>query len=159
MSFQQSQRDPQPQVGNGGMIAALALFGVGFGLAGAALVGMGASAAVAGRGWVWPPHGGFYHCIGALLHGRPAAGLPPAMAIRLPSVTVVYIGVACAELLLLVAAITGLVVYATCRRPSDARGGMATRGEAARALGVGQLRSVQGQIRPDLVPPRGRASR
>jgi hypothetical protein len=64
---------------------------------------------------------------------------------------VVYAVVAVAELLLILAA--GILVarrLASYLRPGDARAGMASRAEAAAALGVGQLRRARAIIRPDL---------
>ena len=76
-------------------------------------------------------------------------------AARLPGRDAVYGCVAAAELLalgLLLGAVLGWLRY---RRPGDARGGMATRREAAQVLGVRRLRDAGPVIRPDRYGPRG----
>jgi hypothetical protein len=144
------RRDPQ-SVGRPGE---LALLGLGCGLvliAGAVLVGLGAASFLFGGGWVWPSGGRtLNHTLGGMLTGHPGRGLPPHLAARVPSPGVVYAVVAVAELLLLA---TGFLVgrrLASYLRPGDARAGMASRAEAAAALGVGQLRRARAIIRPDL---------
>ena len=138
----------------GGEVALVALAGVLMLLGTAALAGLGAAAALAGGGWVWP-HGS--DTIGAvlagLLSGHPGRGLPPELAARVPGPAAVYIGVAVAELVMLTVAAVAGVLFWRYHRPGDARRGMATRGEAARVLGRSRLRAARAIIRPDLHGP------
>jgi hypothetical protein len=144
------RRDPQP-VGRPGELALLAIAGGLVLIAGAALVGLGAASTLFGGGWVWPPAGStLNHTLGGMLTGHPGRGLPPRLAARVPSPFVVYAVVAVAELLLLVMAILVERRLASYLRLGDARAGMASRAEAAAALGVGQLRRARAIIRPDL---------
>lgn len=146
----QRRRDPQP-ISQGWEIAAALVGGVllGFGLA--ALAGLGLASAVWGGGWVWP-HGTdtITHVLGGILQGHPGRGLPPAQRRLVAGSGPVYGCVALAEVALVACAITGGVFIARYRRPGDARGGMATRSEAERVLGISQLRSSKSIIRPDL---------
>jgi type IV secretory pathway TraG/TraD family ATPase VirD4 len=120
---------------------------IGFG----ALVGLGLAGLVFGGGWVWPPtRAALNHTLGGLLAGHPGRGLPPSLARRIPGPHLAYLGVAVAELVVLVAAIGIGRVVARYVRPGDARGGMASRAEAAAALGVRPLRRAKAIIRPDL---------
>jgi len=144
------RRDRQP-VGRPGELTLLAIAGGLLLIAGAALVGLGAASFLFGGGWVWPPGGTLNDTLGGIVTGHPGRGLPPHLAIRVPSPGVVYAVVAVAELLLILAA--GILVarrLASYLRPGDARAGMASRAEAAAALGVGQLRRARAIIRPDL---------
>jgi hypothetical protein len=144
------RRDPQP-VGRPGELALLVTAGGLVLIAGAALVGLGAASFLFGGGWVWPPGGRtLNHTLGGMVTGHPGLGLPPRLAARVPSPGVVYAVVATAELLLLMTAILVGKRLATYLRPGDARAGMASRAEAAAALGVGQLRRARAIIRPDL---------
>ena len=148
------RRDPQ-SVGRPGELALLAMAGGMVLIAGAALVGLGAASFLFGGGWVWPPGGRtLNHTLGGVLTGHPGRGLPPHLAMRVPSPGVVYAVVAVAELLLLVAGILVGRRLASYLRPGDARAGMASRAEAAAALGVRQLRRARAIIRPDLYAPR-----
>lgn len=135
-------------LGQGWELPFLLISGAVIGLALVALAGMGASAALAGGGWVWPA--GTQHALGALgalATGHPGAGLPAAQAARLPGRTWVYAGVAVAELAFLgLAVAVGALVWRRWRPAS----GMATRAEAAHALGVAQLAAAKTIIRPDL---------
>ena len=120
-------------------------------LALAAAAGLGAAAAVFGGGWVWPgDSAGVVAVVVGLLVGEPGRGLSPAAAARVPGSAAVYSSVAVAEVLTLAAAGWLAMVAARYHRPGDARGGMATRGEAARVLGIRRLRSAAAVIRPDL---------
>lgn len=129
-------------------------------LAGAALLGVGVAAALAGGGWVWPhDRAAAGRLLTGLLRGRPAAGLPAAQATRLPGTGVVYAGVAGVELLAVtVAAAVGLL-FARHRLAGGAGSGMASRGDAEQALGVSQLHAARRIIRPDLHPPRSSGRR
>jgi hypothetical protein len=146
----QRRRDPQP-LGRGGETALVALCAVLLAAALAALAGLGTACLVAGGGWVWP-HGSatISRVLGGILSGHPGHGLPTTLANRVPGRIAVYSGVALAELLLAVLAATGGVLFTRWHRPGDARGGMATRSEAAAVLGVGRLRTAMAIIRPDL---------
>jgi hypothetical protein len=120
-------------------------------IAGAALIALGAASFLFGRGWVWPTGGRtLNHTLGGMLTGHPGLGLPPHLVTRVPSPFVVYAVVAVAELLLIVAGILVARRLANYLRPGDARAGMASRAEAAAAIGVGQLRRARAIIRPDL---------
>ena len=148
----QRRRDPQP-VSRAGELALLAVAAGLLLLAFGALVGLGLASAVFGRGWVWPAGGQtLNHTLGGLLAGHPGRGLPPPLAALVPSPGLVYLGVGVAEGCLLAAAVGVGWLVAGYVRPGDARGGMATRGEAHEALGVGQLRRAKKIIRPDLYP-------
>jgi hypothetical protein len=144
------RRDSQP-VGRPGELALLGLAGGLMLIVGAALVGLGAASFLFGGGWVWPPGGSMLnHTLGGMVTGHPGRGLPPRLAARVPSPGVVYAVVATAEVLLLA---TGILVarrLASYPRPGDARAGMASRADAAAALGVRQLRRARAIIRPDL---------
>jgi len=153
-----SRRDPQP-VGTGWEVAFVAVSAVLLLLGLGALAGRGAAAAILGGGWVWPARGAFRTALGGLLTGRPAAGLAAAAAARLPGAVAVYAAVGVAELVSVALLAAGGIGWAGYSRPGDARGGMATRGEAAAVLGVGRLRSVRSIIRPDLYGPPGGGAR
>jgi hypothetical protein len=143
---QQRRRDPQP-IGQG-WEAAVAVLGSALLVLGlAALCGVGTASAFFGRGWVWP-HGSdtIGHVLGGLLTGHPGKGFDPHEARLVPGPAAVYLCVAVCEL----AAIAAAVLVTRYRRPGDARGGMATRGEAEQALGISRLRAVRDIIRPDL---------
>jgi hypothetical protein len=154
-SQQFRQRDTQQNL-RGGETALVAAGGFLLGVAVAALAGIGAAAALFGRGWVWPKGGTEVHVLGGLLAGAPARGYPPAVAALLPSPTTTITLVVVAEVLYLGLAILVITVYLRYRRPTDSRSGMATRTEAAGALGLRRLHSVKSQIRPDLHPTRQR---
>jgi hypothetical protein len=146
----QRRRDPQP-LGRAGETALVAVCAVLVAVSLAALVGLGGACVVAGGGWVWP-HGSstITHTLGGLLSGHPGRGLPAVLARRVPGRVAVYSGVAVAELLLAGLAGAGTVAFTRWHRPGDARGGMATRSEAAAVLGVGRVRDAMAVIRPDL---------
>lgn len=146
----QRRRDPQP-LGRAGETALVGVCAVLLAVSLAALVGLGAASLVAGGGWVWP-HGStaITHTLGGLIAGHPGCGLPAVLARRVPGRVAVYSGVVVAELLLAAVAVAGAVAFTRWHRPGDARGGMATRSEAAAVLGAGRLRSAMAIIRPDL---------
>lgn len=146
----QRQRDPQP-LGRAGETALVALCAVLVAVSLAALAGLGIASWIAGGGWVWP-HGTstITHVLGGLAGGRPGQGLPPALDRRVASAPVVYTAVAVSELLLMVLAALAWGAVARWVRPGDARRGMATRAEAAAALGAGRLRDVRAILRPDM---------
>lgn len=142
--------DPQP-IGQGWEVAVVAIGGALLGLGLAGLAGLGAASALFGGGWVWP-HGTatIGHVIGGVLAGHPGRGLPAGQAAKVAGPVAVYVCVAAAELALAVAASVAGVLFARYRRPGDARGGMATRGEAEQVLGISRLRQARQIIRPDL---------
>lgn len=153
-----SRRDPAP-LGQGWELPFVVISVAVIGLALAGLAGMGAAAALAGGGWVWP--GGaqqMMHALGALLAGHPGSGLPAPQAARLPRPGWVYAGVGIGETIFVALVITAVVIAGRHWRP-DARGGMATHAQAAQTLGVGQLRGVKSIIRPDLYPRRNGGTR
>src|SRR6478672_4219770 len=137
-------------MGRAGELALLIGFGavmlIGFG----ALVGLGLAGLVFGGGWVWPSNAALHHTLGGLLAGHPGRGLPPSLARRIPGPHLAYLGVALAEFAFLLSAVEIGRVVARYVRPGDARGGMASRAEAAAALGVRPLRRAKTIIRPDL---------
>ena len=149
------RRDPQPLsrgwelavAGAGGALIAVVL---------AALVGLGVAAALWGEGWVWP-HGTetITRVIASLLDGDPGRGLPPDQLRRIAGPAATYACVAVAEMALVTGAAGAGIGVSRYRRPGDARGGMATRGEAGEALGIRQLHAARAVIRPDLHPYRG----
>src|SRR3954447_24651377 len=155
----QPRRDPQP-ISRGWELAAAAVGGALVAVALAALTGLGLASALWGDGWVWP-HGTetLIHVLGGLLHGDPGRGLPPDQLRQVAGPVPVYTCVAAAELVLVTAAVISAVLISRYRRPGDARGGMATRGEAEQALGLRQLRAGRAGIRPDRSPPRSSRAR
>jgi len=155
---QQRQRDPYP-VGQGWEVAVAVLGGALLAIGLAALLGLGVASAVWGRGWVWP-HGAdtIGHVLGGLLAGHPARGLPPRQAAKVAAPSAVYACITVCEVALLAAAITVGVLVVRYRRPGDARSGMASRSEAARTLGIRQLRAARTVIRPDLYGQRASTS-
>ena len=143
------RRDPQP-LGQGWELPVIAAGAIVIGAALAALAGMGAAAAVKGSGWVWPAGSHtMTSALAGLLAGHPGSGLPAAQAARLPASVWVYIAVGLAETLLLATVIAVAVIVYRRWRPGVGRG-MATRAQAADALGIGQLRAARSIIRPDL---------
>ncbi len=149
----QRRRDPQP-MGRGWEVAVAVVGGVLLAAALAALAGLGLASLLFGGGWVWP-HGSdtAAHVLGGLIAGHPGRGLPAAQARLAATPAAVYGCAAGCELALLAASITGGVLIARYRRPCDARGGMASRAEAKRVLGVSRLRTAKTIIRPDLYGP------
>jgi hypothetical protein len=148
----QRRRDPQP-IGQGWEVAVAVIGGALLGLSLAALCGLGVASALFGHGWVWP-HGTdtISHVLGGLLTGHPGRGLDAHQAPLVAGPTAVYLCVAACELALVVASIVVGVLFARYRRPGDARGGMATRGEAEQILGMSRLLAARAVIRPDLYP-------
>jgi hypothetical protein len=146
----QRRRDPQP-IGQGWEVAVAVIGGALLGLGLAALCGLGVASALFGHGWVWP-HGTdtISHVLGGLLTGHPGRGLDARQAPLVAAPAAVYLCVAVCELVLIVASIVVGVLFARYRRPGDARGGMATRGEAEQVLGLNRLRAARDIIRPDL---------
>jgi hypothetical protein len=144
------RRDPQPMT-QGWDFGVVVLGGALLGLGLAALTGLGIASAAFGHGWVWP-HGTdtIGRVIAGLLTAHPGRGLPAAQAALVPGPGPVYGCVAGCELALIVGCVTAAVIFARYHRPGDARGGMATRGEARQVLGLSQLRAAKQIIRPDL---------
>jgi hypothetical protein len=121
----------------------------------AALAGLGTASYLFGGGWVWPRGTGAIGAVlASLFTSHPGHGLPPAQEHFVAGVAQVRACVIVAELITTGVAVTATVLFSRYRRPGDARGGMATRGEARAVLGVGQLRSAKSIIRPDLYPQR-----
>ncbi|HEX8093489.1 conjugal transfer protein [Jatrophihabitans sp.] len=147
---QQRRRDPQP-IGQG-WEAAVAVLGSALLVLGlTALCGLGGASAIFGRGWVWPSGTeAMGHVIGGLLTGHPGQGFGNHQATLVAGPVAVYLCVAVCELAAIAAFIAGAVLVTRYRRPGDARGGMATRGEAEQALGISRLRAAREIIRPDL---------
>src|SRR3954449_9337605 len=155
----QRRRDPQP-ISRGWELAAAAAGGTVIAIALAALAGLGLASALWGGGWVWPQGTEtVIHVLGGLLHGDPGRGLPPDQLRQVAGPVPVYACVAAAELVLVITGVIGAVLISRYRRPGDARGGMATRGEAEQALGLRQLRAARAGICPDRYPPRSGGGR
>jgi hypothetical protein len=153
------RRDPQP-IGRGWELAVVAAGGALIAVALAALAGLGLASALWGDGWVWP-HGTetVIHVLGGLLHGNPGRGLPLDQLRQVAGPVPVYACVAVAELVVVITAVISAVLISRYWRPGDARGGMATRGEAEQALGLRQLRAGRAVIRPDRYPSRSSRAR
>lgn len=149
----QRRRDPQP-TGQGWEVAAAAVGGVLLVVGLGALAGLGLASALWGGGWVWP-HGtpAITHVLGGIASGRPGRGFPAGQRRLVAGPDPVYGCVAAAELALTALAVGAGVLISRSRRPGDARGGMATRSEAAQVLGVSALRSAKSIIRPDRYGP------
>jgi hypothetical protein len=144
------RRDPQPMT-HGWELAVVVLGGAVLGLGLAALSGLGIASALFGHGWVWPRGTDMAgHVIGGLLTRHPGEGLPVAQAALVPGPGPVYGCIAICELTLIALTVNAAVLVSRYRRPGDARGGMATRSEARKALGMSQLRGARHIIRPDL---------
>jgi hypothetical protein len=149
----QRRRDPEP-VSHGWELAVVLCGGAAIVMVLAALAGLGLAAAWWGEGWVWPPDTEtIARVVAGLLHGDPGRGLLPDQRARIAGPLSTYVCIAVSELILFVTAATGGVVAARYRRPSDARGGMASRTEAKQALGLRHLRAAAPIIRPDLHRP------
>lgn len=155
----QRRRDPQP-ISRGWELFAAAVGGALIAIALAALAGLGLASAMWGQGWVWP-YGSetVIRVLGGLLHGDPGRGLPPDQLRQVAGPIAVYACVAVSELVLVSTAVTSAVLISRYRRPGDARGGMATRGEAEQALGLRQLRVGRAVIRPDRYASRSSRAR
>lgn len=149
----QRQRDPQP-MGQGWEVAVAVIGAVVLGAGLAALGALGAASLLFGGGWVWP-HGSdtIGQVLGGLLGGSPGRGLPPEQNRLVASPIAVYACVAVAEIALIAVGCAAGVAFSRYRRPGDARGGMATRGEAEQVLGMSSLRGARKIIRPDLHGP------
>ena len=141
-------RDPQP-VGRGWEIALIAITIVLSVVAGAALVGVGAAAAIWGDGWVWPATAGDVGpAVVGLVEGRPGAAYPETQVARMAGLAPTYALVITCEAVLIAAGV--VVVSAVIERSRAARSGMATGRQAEQALGVSGLRAAGPVIRPDL---------
>ncbi|GAA4756506.1 hypothetical protein GCM10023328_45320 [Modestobacter marinus] len=154
MTTPSRRREPQP-IGRGWELAVAAVGGGLIAVGLAAMTGFGLASALWGGGWVWPDGTDMAsRVLGGLLSGDPGRGLSPDQLGKVAGPIPVYACVAAAELVLLTAAVITAVLGARYRRPSDARSGMATRGEAEEALGLRQLRAGRAVIRPDRYPSR-----
>lgn len=126
-------------------VAAAAFF-----LALGALTGIGVASFVFGGGWMWPRGVlGATRELGGLLAGNPTRGLDHAQAQRVPGLVAIWVTVAFLEVIVVA------VALATCRwatatvRPSGARSALASRADAAAALGRRRLaRSSQATAWP-----------
>lgn len=155
MTTPSRRREPQP-ISRGWELAVAAVGGALIAVGLAAMAGLGLASALWGGGWVWPDDTQTAtRVLGGLLSGDPGRGLSPDELGRVAGPGPVYACVAAAELGLLTAAVITAVLGARYRRPGDARSGMATRGEAEKALGLRQLCAGRAVIRPDRYPPRG----
>jgi hypothetical protein len=150
MPSYRDRRDPQPLTQSWEFAAAV-LGAALLAAALAALIGMGAAAALFGGGWVWP-HGTqtISHVLGGLLGGHPGRGLPPAQARLAAGPAPTYLCVVVSECGLAALGVWAGMLLGRYRRPGDARRGMASRAEARHALGLGRLRDARTIIRPDL---------
>jgi hypothetical protein len=149
MTMPPRRRDPQP-ISRGWELAVAVAGGVLIAVVLAAFAGLGLAAALWGDGWVWPQGiETITDVISGLVHGDPGRGLPPDQLRRIARPAATYGCIAVAELTLCVGAAVIGVLISRYLRPGDARGGMATRSEAERALGISQLRTGRAVIRPD----------
>jgi len=115
--------------------------------------GQGAAGAVFGRGWVWPQgtHG-LLESLGGLLTGHPGRGLTAEQAALVPAAGAVYLLIVVGELLLVTAAVYGVLLWWRHLGPG-AQLGMADRLEVETVLGLAGLRKARKVIRPDLYGP------
>jgi hypothetical protein len=152
MTVPHRRRDPQPI--SQGWEAAVAVIGSAvILLVLAALFGTGGASVLFGRGWVWPHGAGTAaHVIGGLLTGHPGRGFDPQQRRLLAVPPLVYVCVVVSEFAAITAAAVVGVLIVRYRRPNDARGGMATRRDAERVLGLSTLNHARSIIRPDLYP-------
>ena len=119
----------------------------------AAIVGVGLAAAWWGGGWVWPRGTEAMSAVVAgVVRGQPWHGYPGPQRALLASTPLTYTGIAVVEALTWAVVLRLAVAVQRHVLPNDARGGMATRADARRALGVGRLRGAAPIIRPDLHP-------
>lgn len=145
-------RDPHPIMG-GREIAFFVIVIGGFAVLVAAVAAAGLAGALFGEGFLLPRGGrGWGSAIGGIFTGDPAGGYPPAAARMLPSAAAIYLTIAICELVLLALAIAAVRSV----RSNRAIEGMASKEEAAKALGRGELRKARSIIRPDLYPARGK---
>ena len=128
---------PRPTaVGQGWEIAVAAIGGALLGLGSGRPVGLGLASALFGRRLGLAARHRHHRARHrrAVRPGTPAR-VSPRAARLVAAPGAVYRCVAGCELVVIVAAIVGGVMVARYRRPNDARGGMATRGEAEQVLG------------------------
>lgn len=112
--------------------------------------GQGAAGVVFGRGWVWPQgtHG-LLASLGGLITGHPGRGLTVEQAALVPAAGAVYLLIVVGELLLVAAAVYGVMLWWRHLGPG-AQLGMADRLEVETVLGLAGLRKARKVIRPDL---------
>lgn len=116
------------------------------------LVIQGLMGMVAGDGFAWP-HGRLVPALLGLTHGRFGVGLPVAVAVRLPVPGVLWAATVAGDVIALgVTTVAALVLRDVAGL--GARHGLATRNQAAGALGRARLRAAAPVIRPDLHRPR-----
>ena len=111
--------------------------------------GQGLAFALQGDGFVWPGHELGQSLLG-LLDGDVGRGLSPDLRVRVPPEVLVYAAAALVEIVLAIAAVTGLSWWLRTVGPL-AQFGMAARHEVAAVLGRNQLMRRRQTIRPDLV--------
>ena len=111
--------------------------------------------AAATSGDVALPSGRLLDAYGGLLHGRFGAGLPPGVAIALPSDAVMWVLTLLGEVLVLGAAVV-VGIWMRDLTGTGSRHGLATPTQAAEALGMPRLRKSASVIRPDLYARPGR---
>lgn len=142
----QRRRDPVGYT-PGWEVAVAVIAGAALVIALAALLGLGLAALLFGGGWVWP-HGTdtIGAVLGGLFGGHPGHGLAHLDAKRVPAAAAVYVCVAVLEVLF-IAVVVRAAVLIVRRFRND---GMATRSEAAQALGGSLLHEAKAVIRPDL---------
>jgi hypothetical protein len=112
--------------------------------------GQGVAGALFGRGWEWPQgtHA-LLLSLGGLITGHPGRGLTAEQATRVPAAGAVYLLIVVGELLLVAAAVYGVVLWWRHLGPG-AQLGMADRVEVESVLGLAALRKARKVIRPDL---------
>ena len=109
-------------------------------------VGQGVAAVMTGGGWVWPGQG-LLASVGGLFSGHVGRGLPAGLARRVPAGWVVYTAIVVCELGLVAATVGGWLAW---RMLATENGGMASRYDAEKALGVSLMHRRRREIRPDL---------
>lgn len=112
--------------------------------------GQGGAGAVFGRGWAWPQgtHA-LLLSLGGLITGYPGRGLSVEQAARIPAAGAVYLLIVVGEVLLIAAAVYGVLLWWRHFGPG-AQLGMADRLEVETVLGLAGLRNARKVVRPDL---------
>jgi len=112
--------------------------------------GQGTAGVLFGRGWAWPQgtHSLLVSLCG-LITGHPGRGLTEEQARLVPAAGAVYLLIVVGDLLLVAAAVYGVVLWWRHLGPG-AQLGMADRVEVETVLGLAGLRKARKVIRPDL---------
>jgi hypothetical protein len=111
-------------------------------------LGRGIANVWAGAGWAFPTRVELFRSLPAVLRGDAAAGLDGLNG-SISSPSAVWTWVVATEVMLLAVAVFILKLILDRWGPARMRG-IASRGEAARLLGVTRLRKIRSVVRPDL---------